>query len=107
MRRIRLTIAYDGTNYRGWQIQQPTAAHPEGSVPTIQGALQLALGQLLPKEAVHGAAPEKSPDPQTLEHAAGEPAAVVTGSAGSRRDRDRCGIRSTFRVARSVGGSPC
>lgn len=50
MRRIRLTIAYDGTNYRGWQIQQPTAAHPEGSVPTIQGALQRALGQLLPKE---------------------------------------------------------
>lgn len=50
MRRIRLTIAYDGTNYRGWQIQQPTAAHPEGSVPTIQGELQHALGQLLPKE---------------------------------------------------------
>ena len=50
MRRIKLTIAYDGTNYRGWQIQQPTVAHPEGSVPTIQGALQRALGQLLPKE---------------------------------------------------------
>lgn len=65
MRRIKLTIAYDGTNYRGWQIQQPTAAHPEGTVPTIQGELQRALGQLLPKEAVHGAAPEKSPDPAT------------------------------------------
>lgn len=65
MRRIRLTIAYDGTNYRGWQIQQPTTAHPEGSVPTIQGELQRALGQLLPKEAVHGAAPEKSLDPLT------------------------------------------
>ena len=65
MRRIRLTIAYDGTNYRGWQIQQPTAAHPEGSFPTIQGELQRALGQLLPKEAVHGAAPEKSLDPLT------------------------------------------
>ena len=76
MRRIRLTIAYDGTNYRGWQIQQPTAAHPEGTVPTIQGALQCALGALLPKEAVHGAAPEKSPDPPTLERAAGEPAAA-------------------------------
>lgn len=50
MRRIRLTIAYDGTNYRGWQIQQPPAAHPEGSVPTIQGELQRALGHLLPKE---------------------------------------------------------
>lgn len=65
MRRIRLTIAYDGTNYRGWQIQQPTAAHPEGSFPTIQGELQRALGQLLPKEAVHGAAPEKSLDSLT------------------------------------------
>lgn len=50
MRRIKLTIAYDGTNYRGWQIQQPTASHPEGTVPTIQGALQRALGELLPKE---------------------------------------------------------
>ena len=69
MRRIRLTIAYDGTNYRGWQIQQPTAAHPEGSFPTIQGELQRALGQLLPKEAVYGAAPEKSLDPLTsLDH---------------------------------------
>ena len=65
MRRIKLTIAYDGTNYRGWQIQQPTTVHPEGSVPTIQGELQRALGQLLPKEAVHGAAPEKSLDPLT------------------------------------------
>lgn len=65
MRRIRLTIAYDGTNYRGWQIQQPTTAHPEGTVPTIQGELQRALGQLLPKEAVHGAAPEKSLNPLT------------------------------------------
>ena len=65
MRRIRLTIAYDGTNYRGWQIQQPTAAHPEGSFPTIQGELQRALGQLLPKEAVYGAATEKSLDPLT------------------------------------------
>ena len=65
MRRIRLTIAYDGTNYRGWQIQQPTAAHPEGSFPTIQGELQRALGQLLPKEAVYGAAPKKSLDPLT------------------------------------------
>ena len=65
MRRIRLTIAYDGTNYRGWQIQQPTAAHPEGSFPTIQGELQRALGQLLRKEAVYGAAPEKSLDPLT------------------------------------------
>lgn len=65
MRRIRLTIAYDGTNYRGWQIQQPTVAHPEGSFPTIQGELQRALGQLLPKEAVYGAAPEKSLDPLT------------------------------------------
>ena len=65
MRRIRLTIAYDGTNYRGWQIQPPTPAHPEGGFPTIQGELQRALGQLLPKEAVHGAAPEKSLNPLT------------------------------------------
>ena len=86
MRRIRLTIAYDGTNYRGWQIQQPTAAHPEGMVPTIQGELQCALGQLLPKEAVHGAAPEKSLDPLTSRNAAGEPAAADTATAPDHVD---------------------
>ena len=68
MRRIKLTIAYDGTNYRGWQIQQPTAVHPEGSVPTIQGELQLALGQLLPKEAVRS---------------------VESGSIGSEAEREQ------------------
>ncbi len=79
MRRIRLTIAYDGTNYRGWQIQQPTTAHPEGTVPTIQGELQRALGQLLPKEAVHGAAPEKSLNPLTSPDHVDEAAAAAPG----------------------------
>lgn len=51
MRRIKLTIAYDGTNYKGWQIQQPSPEQPAGCVPTIQGCLQRALGELLPKEA--------------------------------------------------------
>ena len=78
MRRIKLTIAYDGTNYRGWQIQQPTAAHPEGTVPTIQGALQCALGQLLPKEAVHGTVAGENPDPLTPQRVADEPATAVT-----------------------------
>ncbi len=45
-RRIKLTIAYDGTNYRGWQIQNPTTEHPEGNIPTIQGELTLAIQQL-------------------------------------------------------------
>ncbi len=45
-RRIKLTIAYDGTNYRGWQIQNPTSEHPEGSIPTIQGELTLAIQRL-------------------------------------------------------------
>ncbi len=81
MRRIKLTIAYDGTNYRGWQIQQPTAAHPEGTVPTIQGALQCALGQLLPKEAVHGATAGENLEPLTPQRAADEPAAADTTTA--------------------------
>ena len=80
MRRIKLTIAYDGTNYRGWQIQQPTVVHPEGTVPTIQGELQRALGQLLPKEA-HGAAAGKNPDPATPQRAADKPAAADPATA--------------------------
>ncbi len=38
MKNIRLTIAYDGTDFRGWQWQ------PDG--PTIQGCLELALQRI-------------------------------------------------------------
>lgn len=81
MRRIKLTIAYDGTNYRGWQIQQPTAAHPEGSLPTIQGALQCALGQLLPKEAVHGAAADTATAPDQIHEAVAPGILPVVGAS--------------------------
>lgn len=104
MRRIKLTIAYDGTNYRGWQIQQPTAAHPEGTVPTIQGALQCALGQLLPKEAVHGAAPEKSPDPLASESATGERAAAVTTAADQVHEAEAPGILPVVGASRTDSG---
>lgn len=39
MKRIMLTVAYDGTNYRGWQIQ------PNGE--TIEGILNRCLSELL------------------------------------------------------------
>src|SRR5512140_627919 len=38
MRRIRMTLAYDGTGYHGWQVQPGLA--------TIQGALEAALEQI-------------------------------------------------------------
>ncbi len=38
MKRIRLTVAYDGTNYNGWQVQ------PNGI--TIEGVLNRALAEL-------------------------------------------------------------
>ena len=39
MRRIMLTVAYDGTDYSGWQIQP--------DVPTIEGILDAELSRLL------------------------------------------------------------
>lgn len=105
MRRIKLTIAYDGTNYRGWQIQQPTAAHPEGTVPTIQGALQCALGQLLPKEAVHGATAGENLDPLTPQRAADEPAAADTTTAPDQvHEAEAPGILPVVGASRTDSG---
>lgn len=42
MKRIRMTVAYDGTHYNGWQIQ------PNGV--TIEGVLNQHLSQLLKEE---------------------------------------------------------
>ncbi|MSV35997.1 MAG: tRNA pseudouridine(38-40) synthase TruA [Bryobacterales bacterium] len=38
MRRIRITVSYDGTEYHGWQVQP--------GLPTIQSALEAVLGEI-------------------------------------------------------------
>ena len=42
MKRIRLTVAYDGTDYCGWQVQ------PNGI--TVEGILNRALSELTGEE---------------------------------------------------------
>ena len=44
MRRIRLTVAYDGTAYHGWQFQP--------GCPTIEGELNKYLSKLLKEEII-------------------------------------------------------
>jgi tRNA pseudouridine38-40 synthase len=38
MRRIKIEIAYDGTDYHGWQVQP--------GLPTIQGTLEAVIGEI-------------------------------------------------------------
>lgn len=47
MRRLKLTLAYDGTEYHGWQVQP--------GLPTIQGVLEAAVSEIEgAKVDVHG-----------------------------------------------------
>ena len=47
-RTLRLTIAYDGTRYAGWQIQNSNKQHATSNrKPTIQGTLERVLRQIL------------------------------------------------------------
>ena len=43
MRRVRITLSYDGTNYHGWQVQNQQA-QPE--LATIQGVLESVLEEI-------------------------------------------------------------
>ena len=49
MRRIKLIVAYDGTNYCGWQVQ------PNGI--TVQEVLNQALSDLFAKKTASGRYP--------------------------------------------------
>ena len=50
MRNIKLTIAYDGTRYGGWQVQKNAA--------TIQAELEKALSRILHKKTRSHAWPQ-------------------------------------------------
>ena len=43
MKRVMLTVAYDGTNYHGWQIQP--------NVVTVESVLNETLSTLLQEES--------------------------------------------------------
>jgi tRNA pseudouridine38-40 synthase len=77
MRNIKLTIAYDGANFHGWQFQP--------GVPTIQGALNDAARKITQERVVvHGASRT-----DTGVHALGQVAHFRTHSALSAAEFQR------------------
>jgi tRNA pseudouridine38-40 synthase len=72
-RRIKLTVAYDGTDFMGWQKQHPPNEPP---LRTAQGVLEQAVRQVVREEvSVHGASRTDSGV-----HAMGQVAAFDTAS---------------------------
>jgi tRNA pseudouridine38-40 synthase len=70
-RRIKLTVAYDGTHFFGWQKQHPPEEEP---LRTAQGVLEQAVRTVVREEvSVHGASRTDSGV-----HAAGQVAAFDT-----------------------------
>jgi tRNA pseudouridine38-40 synthase len=47
MPRYKLTVAYDGTNFHGWQKQHPQDAEP---LRTVQGVLEKAVSEVVREE---------------------------------------------------------
>ena len=54
MRTLKLTIAYDGTRYAGWQVQRSATHHARRTTqkPTIQGTLEQVLRKILQEPVV-------------------------------------------------------
>jgi len=68
-RNWKLTLAYDGTDFSGWQIQP--------GQPTIQGTLQLALGRITGESPL----PQGSGRTDAGVHAVGQVASFVLNAA--------------------------
>lgn len=63
---LRITLAYDGTDFHGWQVQP-------GGVRTVQGELVRALGRLVPLDGV----PPGAGRTDAGVHAAGQVSSLV------------------------------
>ena len=57
MPRLKLTLAYQGTRYAGWQLQAPNPTRPNKASPTIQGELESCVARIRGGERmpIHGA----------------------------------------------------
>src|SRR5947209_7871578 len=68
MRNLKLTLAYDGTDFAGWQVQPGT--------PTVQGTLASAIGRITGEKVL----PQGSGRTDAGVHALAQVATFHTGS---------------------------
>jgi hypothetical protein len=95
MRNLKVTLAYDGVEFAGWQVQP--------GLPTIQGALASAIGRVTGEKVL----PQGSGRTDAGVHALGQVATFSIASPIPVANMRAAGFSSRFGRGRDAPGVSC